>query len=129
MAEFERFVAGDGLPALRMVVPEFDLDTIAALLEAATPLPWDGHHHTIFEPVDNTPDGQVGAEVADVDHPEDADLIVAAVNSLPALVAVARWAQDAPHVLGCRWYIDAGPDVGPCTCGHDEALAPFGADR
>lgn len=105
---------------------DLDLDAAAALLDAATPLPWDGHHHLIFEPLENTPDGEAGAEVADVDHPEDTALIVAAVNALPALVAAVRWAQGAPHHDGC------GEAVGlagwRCTCGRDEALKPFGGE-
>ncbi len=52
-------------------------------------------------------------------------------DTLAALVAAVRWAQDAPHRPGCpaRWNgIDPAADNTPrrpCTCGRDEALAPF----
>ena len=49
-------------------------------------------------------------------------------ETLGALVAAFRWAQDAPHHDGCyRWKLE--PDRRRCTCGRDEALAPFGGDR
>lgn len=45
-----------------------------------------------------------------------------------ALVAAVRWAQDAPHHDGCyRWKLDRAKRR--CTCGRDEALAPFGCDQ
>lgn len=69
------------------------------------------------------------SDVVAVDHP-DAALIVAAVNALPALVAAVRWAQDGPHHDDCaEGYGPDGDGPHPCTCGRDEALAPFGADR
>lgn len=42
-----------------------------------------------------------------------------------ALVAVARWAQDAPHHYGCRGGEALVSASGPCTCGRDEALNQF----
>lgn len=46
-------------------------------------------------------------------------------ETLGALVAAFRWAQDAPHHWGCSGEFDGWE----CTCGRDEALAPFEADR
>jgi hypothetical protein len=44
------------------------------------------------------------------------------------LVAAVRWAKEAPHHQNCGLY--SGPPMPfRCTCGRDEALAPFGADR
>ena len=68
-------------------------DELRALTAAATPGPWDGHRHTIFEPIDNTPDGEAGAEVADVDHPEDLELIVWLVNHAQAIADL--WDDNA----------------------------------
>ena len=57
----------------------------------------------------------------------------AALLVLKDAVAAARWAQDAPHYDGCRTYFGDWTGTynvpGPCTCGRDEALAPFGGDR
>lgn len=98
MAEFEKFIAGDGLPALRMV-PDLDLDAIAT------------RHLDNVPPTANPANWVVMLSQAERD----------------ALVAVARWAQSAHHHLGCRWQ----PDISwSCTCGRDDALAPFKeADR
>jgi len=62
-----------------------DLDALAALLAKATPGPWDA-------PNGETMIDRVGTEdpVADAYHYEDAALIVAAVNALPALIARVR---------------------------------------
>lgn len=50
-----------------------------------------------------------------------------AATERDALVAAVRWAQDAPHRAACmKWY--AGNRY-RCTCGRDEALAPFGDDQ
>ncbi len=53
-------------------------------------------------------------------------LIALTLDERDALVAIARWAQDTPHHYDCAKF----GDVRPCTCGRDEALAPFKeADR
>jgi hypothetical protein len=78
-------------------------DDLRALSAAATPGPWDGHYHTIFEPLENTPDGEAGAEVADVGHPEDLELIVWLRNHAEALadlidaVAAHKASFDNPN--------------------------------
>ncbi len=61
------------------------------------------------------------------------------IDAVPGLVAVARWAQDAPHHGDCpaRHLAGGGTDnfadyvlvAYPCTCGRDEAFARLKADR
>lgn len=51
-------------------------------------------------------------------------------NDADDLVAAVRWAQDAPHHDACtEGYGPDGDGPHPCTCGRDEALAPFGDDQ
>lgn len=54
---------------------------LQVLLDAASPGPW-----------------KWGGDIADIDHP-DARLMVAAVNALPALLAVAVASSDVFHEL------------------------------
>ncbi len=72
-----------------------DLRALSAAAAAATPAPWDGHRHTIFEPIDDAPLGEAGAEVADVDHPEDLELIVWLRNHADALADLIDATDDA----------------------------------
>lgn len=94
-------------------------DELRALTDAATPGPWDGHRHTIFEPIDNTPDGEAGAEVADVDHPEDLELIVWLVNHAQAIADLIEYADDAVRFEHSPSHMGALAD----------ALTALGADR
>lgn len=96
-------------------------DDLRALSAAATPGPWDGHRHTIFEPIDDAPDGEAGAEVADVDHPEDVDLIVWLRNHADALADLIDAVKAIPrHTVwldtgGCSECEAHGwPDDWPC---------------
>ena len=76
-----------------------NLDELERLLEAATPGPWGvGEGDDPPYPIITTPNGHgMVAETwggQDVEHGHaDAALIVAAVNSLPALIAAARRAE------------------------------------
>ena len=45
------------------------------------------------------------------------------------VVVVARWAQNAPHHADCPARFGSRRNPNPCTCGRDEALAPFGGSR
>ena len=80
------------------------IDELRRLAEAATPGPWEAYHphpHYRQYAVDAvTPEGHLGYAVAttqDVQAEANAELIVAAVNALPALLDAAelRWILDA----------------------------------
>jgi hypothetical protein len=104
------------------------------LLAEGVPLPWeapahredeDGYSAAIYG---NVPEDEQG--VADVIRPQDAALIVAAVNALPKLLDVveaARKVQDYGHVEYCHaisgppgetWY-----EEDQCSCGLRELRA------
>lgn len=73
-----------------------NLDELQALLDAGTGLPWcsDQHPNTAFKPDQFTVRDSNGMWVAELGPARnDADLIAAAVNALPALLAVARAAE------------------------------------
>lgn len=82
-----------------------DLDALLALLDAASPRPWEapgGHASGAVEDAD----GRTLVYDEGVPSPADAALIVAAVNALPELVAKAReadrlrqWKAEAVAVL------------------------------
>lgn len=79
--------------------------------------------------VQSTPGGAVMDH--DLDDIAARPLVLGGPNitkaEVDALAAAVRWAQDSPHHALCI----RGRETtsGRCTCGRDEALAPFGGDR
>lgn len=54
-----------------------------------------------------------------------ADLITLTRKQYDDLMGALRWAQDAPHHDGCKAITMLLATNRICTCGRDEALAPF----
>lgn len=92
---------------------------IAALLDASIPGPWAAERRSIWS--------ESGRSVALASEQADADLIVWMRDHIDRLLAIAEWAQDAPHHDGCLARHNDDPNDPPrnpyrCKCGRDEVM-------
>lgn len=96
------------------------------LLEAATPRPWSLMRTGIiseaeeFDEVDDGDEFHFGSctvATDEIDHPEDAALIVGAVNALPALLTLAESAAPV-----AEWF-NGGPALDPAALAEFQAAA------
>jgi hypothetical protein len=100
-----------------------DLDALEALRTKATPTPWDRTRP--FRDASGIPgcdlrkpDGTLLGWV--MDNESDAELIVATVNALPAIITELRALRKQVATLTNLMYA-VRPSDGPCPCGQHES--------